>query len=115
MWVPHLRRGLIAAKVGSGVGVGRRVALTRETHLSDDEAVAKVGHPGVMNRSHHEPSHREAMLKIESNQPRRSPSRSVRGSRLTYRAGQPLRSKKVLHRFRRMRMSSRPKNDLTER
>ena len=53
--MPHLHRSLTAVKVGlgaMGLGMSRNragaVALSRETHLSDDEAVAKMGHPGVV-------------------------------------------------------------------
>ncbi len=43
--VAHLRRRSLAAKVG-GRWAGA-VALSRDAHLSDDEAVAKMGHPDV--------------------------------------------------------------------
>jgi hypothetical protein len=55
-WVPHLRRGFIATKVGSSCGARSflRVckvsgfSLTRKwAHLSDDKTVAKMGHPAT--------------------------------------------------------------------
>ena len=50
-WVPPLRRGCIAAKVGwcrGGLGFGgdgRERCAFALAHLSDGEAVAKMGHP----------------------------------------------------------------------